>query len=54
MNSWPDDRPGTYNPDLNWDETNQEWNSTFVVNPGNYVYNLVTVGEDGDIYFGSF
>lgn len=53
MNSWPSDRPVTYDADLNWDEENQEWTSDYIINPGNYVYNLVAVGENGTIYFGN-
>lgn len=52
--AWPHDRPDDYDPDLNWDEDTQTWVSDYQVNPGNYVYNIVAVGENGDIYFGSF
>jgi hypothetical protein len=51
--NWPSDRPVTYDADLNWDEEGQEWISDYLINPGNYSQYLVTISENGSVYFGS-
>ena len=51
--AFPEARPGGYDPDLYWDEENGVWNSTRLVQPGNWAQNVVTVSEEGEIYFGT-
>lgn len=50
--AWIDDRPGGYDPDLFWDEENQEWNSTYVIMPGSRVEHVLVVSDKGYVYFG--
>lgn len=49
--AWPEDRPGTYDPDLYWDETNGVWSSTFVAGPGSWIEYMIAISEEGEIYF---
>ena len=49
--AFPEDRPGSYDPDLYWDETNGVWNSTRVTLPGGWTEYVLTVSEEGEIYF---
>ena len=49
--TWPPDRPDAYNPDLYWDETDAEWNSDRLTQPGSYTEYVVAIGEEGEVYF---
>lgn len=49
--AFPEDRPGTYDPDLYWDEIDDEWNSDRLTQPGSYTEYMVTISEEGEIYF---
>ena len=49
--SFPEDRPETYDADLYWDEADDEWNSDRLTQPGAWVGYILTISEEGDIYF---
>jgi hypothetical protein len=51
--AFPEDRPGSYDPDLYWDEVNGVWSSTRVTVPGAWSQSVVVVSEEGEIYFGT-
>ncbi len=51
MSSWPEDRPGNYDEDKYWDETNQVWVSSYVAGYGSRVDHVVFVGDQGEIFF---
>ena len=46
-----EDRPVAYDPDLYWDETDDEWNSDRLTQPGNWVEYVLVVSDKGEIYF---
>ena len=48
---FPEDRPGTYDADKYWDETNGVWNTTRLTQPGNWVEYVLAISEEGEIYF---
>lgn len=50
---FPTDRPSDYDPDTYWDEDSGLWVSTSTTNPGRWSQNVVTVSEEGEIYFGT-
>jgi len=50
---WPNERPSNYDPDLFWDEEDQEWNNDRLTMPGNRIEWLVVLGDEGEIYFRS-
>ena len=50
---FPTPRPSDLDPDLYWDEDSGTWGSTRTTYPGNWDQNIVTVSEEGEIYFGS-
>jgi hypothetical protein len=45
------DRPSDYDPDGFWDEDTGTWTSTRTTHPGNWSQNLLTISEEGEIYF---
>lgn len=50
---FPTGRPSDYDPDTYWDEATGTWLSTSTTNPGRWSQNVVTVSEEGEIYFGT-
>ena len=54
--AWPDDRPGTYDETLVWDETTGAWIAANGKGGSKYQTNIVAIGQDDDgngvIYYG--
>ena len=45
------DRPTEYDGDKYWDEETGTWTTTRTTHPGNWSQNLLTISEEGEIYF---
>jgi len=55
MTNWPDDRPESYNPDVVWDETEEEWSADpaiFNRTGARYRQYVVAIVEGDTIYYG--
>ncbi len=49
--AFPEARPGGYDADKYWDETNGVWSTTRVTQPGSYTEYVLAISEEGEIYF---
>lgn len=49
--AFPEDRPGTYDADLYWDEVNDTWTATRFAGQGSYTEYVLAIGEKGEVYF---